>query len=473
MEDVRRLCPNIILQHVATWREGESSWAYRSDAASTAMMKKDKAALDPYRVQSRKSLKIVMNYLPPAPLQRIEKASVDEVFLDLSAQVHSILLTRYPQLAIDSDQDDLLPLPPHNIILDWRADQLVDFAEGTVDPHRLDWDDIALNVGAQIIRKLRKEIFNKLRFTCSAGIAHNKALAKLGAGYNKPNRQTVIRSRAAPLFLSTFKMTSIRGLAGKFGAKAEDAFGSSSITDLLEISQEHMTAALGWQDGLLFYGLIRGVDHSEVTPRTDPQSMLTQKTFVPPLTDLSQASSWLRMFAADLVGRLNDLEAESGCSRRPTMLVIHHHIRGRFGPSVSKQCILPTQLKVDEEAIFDLAMKQLKAVTDKATPAWPCLSIGLGLYGLVKEVQRNQRITSFMATIPKEIDDDGPSPKRLKQDPGPNMGMKAPTSSLYAVTPDTTSAGGYLCSTCAKTIVSPDVLEHLDWHVAFDLQEQS
>ena len=37
VEEVRRLCPSIIMQHVATWREGETSWAYRSDAADPAM----------------------------------------------------------------------------------------------------------------------------------------------------------------------------------------------------------------------------------------------------------------------------------------------------------------------------------------------------------------------------------------------------------------------------------------------------
>ncbi|KAL5331569.1 hypothetical protein ACEPPN_001103 [Leptodophora sp. 'Broadleaf-Isolate-01'] len=287
VEDVKRLCPNIVLQHVATWREGESSWAYRSDAADPAMMKRDKAALDPYRIQSRKSLQIILNHLLPAPLQRIEKASVDE----------------YPQLAVDKDhdhgQDGLfpLPLPPQDTILTWDADHLVDFPADTHHPHQFDWDDITLNIGAQIIRELRKELLGRLHFTCSAGIAHNKSLAKLGAGCKKPNRQTVIRARAVPFFLSTYKMTSIRGLAGMLGAKAKKAFGSSSITDLLTIPQGRMLAALGGRNGLNLFRLIRGIDQGEVILRTDPQSMLTQKTFVPPLADINQASSWYVRFA--------------------------------------------------------------------------------------------------------------------------------------------------------------------------------
>ncbi|KAH9204382.1 hypothetical protein DL95DRAFT_496566 [Leptodontidium sp. 2 PMI_412] len=305
-QPLARLCPNIVLQHVATWREGESSWAYRSDAADPAMMKRDKAALDPYRIQSRKSLQIILNHLPPAPLQRIEKASVDEVFLDLSAQVHSILLSQYPQLAT---------------ILTWDADHLVDFPADTHHPHQFDWDDITLNIGAQIIRELRKELLGRLHFTCSAGIAHNKSLAKLGAGCKKPNRQTVIRARAG-----------------------------------------RMLAALGGRNGLNLFRLIRGIYRSEVILRTDPQSMLTQKTFVPPLADINQASSWYVRFALKI--------SITGCSRRPTTLVVHHHIRGRFGPTISKQCTIPPQVEIDEETIFSLAMRNLKAAADEVTPAW-------------------------------------------------------------------------------------------------------
>ncbi|CZT11697.1 uncharacterized protein RCO7_08694 [Rhynchosporium graminicola] len=78
VEEVKKLCPNIVLQHVATWREGESSWAYREDASDPEKMKKDKAALDPYRIESRRSLNVITNHLPPAPLQRIEKLASQE-----------------------------------------------------------------------------------------------------------------------------------------------------------------------------------------------------------------------------------------------------------------------------------------------------------------------------------------------------------------------------------------------------------
>jgi hypothetical protein len=50
------------------------------------------------------------------------------MFIDLSTQVHSVILERYPELAGPLPHDDpteYLPLPP-TTALDWQADALTD-----------------------------------------------------------------------------------------------------------------------------------------------------------------------------------------------------------------------------------------------------------------------------------------------------------------------------------------------------------
>ena len=44
-------------------------------------------------------------------------------------------------------------------------------------------------LAAEMIQKTRREVEEKLGYTCSAGIARNKMLAKLAAGWKKPNQQ--------------------------------------------------------------------------------------------------------------------------------------------------------------------------------------------------------------------------------------------------------------------------------------------
>lgn len=187
--EAKKLCPDLICQHVATWREGDAKWQYHEDAAS--QIATHKVSLDPYRLESRRILQCIKEALP-ADLQKVEKASIDEVFLDLSSHVHSIMLERYPELSLPAPYDDItenLPMPP-TTALDWVADALVDLNPEETEDDDPDWDDIAILIASEITRDVRARIFEKLEYTCSAGIAQNKMLSKLGSAHRKPDQQT-------------------------------------------------------------------------------------------------------------------------------------------------------------------------------------------------------------------------------------------------------------------------------------------
>lgn len=57
-----------------------------------------------------------------------------------------------------------------------------------------DWtpSDALLAAGACIVAHARAAVKAALGFSCSAGIAHSKILAKLGSGLHKPSQQTVV-----------------------------------------------------------------------------------------------------------------------------------------------------------------------------------------------------------------------------------------------------------------------------------------
>jgi hypothetical protein len=56
------------------------------------------------------------------------------------------------------------------------------------------WDqsDALLAAGALVIARARAAVQATLGYSCSAGIAHSKILAKLGSGLHKPAQQTVV-----------------------------------------------------------------------------------------------------------------------------------------------------------------------------------------------------------------------------------------------------------------------------------------
>jgi len=184
-------------RQVATWRTGETSWSY-SDSSSEPDIATCKACLDPYRAESKKIVSVFQTVCPNA---HTERASIDESFLDLSRDIHDQLLQRYPVLREpppDSDLSAHLPLPPSGTVLNWSGSYLVanvDEEEKTeMAMEDVDWDDVAMAIGAEITRGLRDEVFKRLGYTCSAGVAGNKMIAKLGAGLKKPNQQVRGRS---------------------------------------------------------------------------------------------------------------------------------------------------------------------------------------------------------------------------------------------------------------------------------------
>ena len=512
VSEARAKCPDIVIQHVATWREGDDKWAYRDDAAKH--IQTDKVSLDPYRLESRKSLALVKDVLPPPPIQRVEKASIDEVFLDLSAQIHGILLSRYPELAHASHEDltENLPLPP-STALDWKADALVDLDSAETEDDDPDWDDVVMNIGSEIVRDVRKAIRERLKYTCSAGIARNKTMAKLGAGYKKPNQQTIVRNRAVRHFLSGFKVTKIRNLGGKLGEHVVETFNTEEVTDLLTIPIEQFKSKLGEDTGTWLYGIIRGEDHSEVSSRTEIKSMLSAKSFRPSVNNVEQANKWLRIFAADIYARLVE-EGVLENKRRPKTITLHHR---QGGQTRSKQLPIPQGKKIEESILFELAKALLGQVLVDGR-VWPCANLSLSVGGFEEGVAGNKGIDNFLLkgdeakaamgvpyrsnTTTPTLDETRPE-KRRRLNEGHNIAHFFSKGESTGETEDESAddfvgeydrdaeaehrnedpdshphhlhrsgIASYFCHPCQKAISETDRSEHEDWHYAKELQAQ-
>ncbi|ETN40296.1 uncharacterized protein HMPREF1541_04572 [Cyphellophora europaea CBS 101466] len=510
--EARQKCPQITLQHVATWREGDDKWAYRDGADKH--ISTDKVSLDPYRLESRKSLALIKDFLPAPPVQRVEKASIDEVFLDLSAQIHGLLLERHPELRIApyDDPTERLPLPP-STALDWQADALIDLDDNQTEDDDPDWDDVCMNIGSTIVRDVRRMIFEKLHYTTSAGIARNKMMAKLGAGYKKPNQQTIVRNRAVQHFLGSFKFTKIRNLGGKLGDQIVETFNTEEVTELLKVPLETMKAKSGDETGTWLHGIIRGEDNSEVNSRTQIKSMLSAKSFRPSINSFEQAVRWLRIFVADIYARLVE-EGVTENRRRPKTMNLHHR---QGGTTRSKQLPISTGKKIDENTLFELAKTLMGQVVVDGR-AWPCANLSLSVGGFEDGITGNRGIGSFLvkgdeakaleaersnSATPVPGNDATRPTKKRKLD-GPDIGRffarddsrgdddaegdrrisdakedrdmygedehDAAANMSGSVERDT--ATYFFCAECSKQIPEGDREQHQDWHFAKDLQAQ-
>ena len=484
--EARKRCPHITLQHVATFREGQNGeWAYRDDNRVAT----DKVSLDPYRAESRKILQVFKDELASwhdhyaaadGHVSRVqdavvEKASVDEAFIDLSSLVYGVLLRRYPPLATAGD--GALPSPP-SAALEWGEDNNVVDLDEACDS---DWDDVAMRIGSEIVRSLRAAVWRVLSYTSSAGIARNKMMAKLGSSCHKPNKQTVVRNRAIQNFLGSFRFTKIRMLGGKLGDQVSTVFGTEQVSELLGVSLDQFRTHFDDETAVWLHGIIRGDDTSEVNARTQMKSMASAKSFRPAINNIDQAERWLRIFVADIHGRL----VEDGIlenRRRPRTIALHYR---QGGQPRSRQSSIPTMKPIDQPLLLELAKTLLRQAID----LWPCANLSLSVGGFEEGV-KNKAIDGFLvrgeeARQISSREDSTQKKRRLEDD---NNGIQRffnvsleETPSLGPLHGGGGGGGGddddddafagllFLCNRCGKRFPEEHKVEHDDWHFAMDL----
>ncbi|RMC12647.1 hypothetical protein DUI87_10171 [Hirundo rustica rustica] len=201
-----------------------------------------------------------------------------------------------------------------------------------------DCPDLQLTMGAVIVEEIRVAVEEATGFRCSAGISHNKTLAKLACGLNKPNRQTLVSARFVPQLFSQLPVSSIRNLGGKLGTAITDMLGVEYIGELTQFSETELQTHFGDKTGSWLYDLCRGIEEEPVKDRYLPQSIGCSKNFPGKLALATQKAvqHWLLQLALELESRLNKDRSQNHRVARQLMVVI----RQQGDTRVSRLCAL-------------------------------------------------------------------------------------------------------------------------------------
>lgn len=463
----KQKCPQLICPHVATYKKGTTHWDWYEEPNPVEY----KVSLDPFRSESRKILKLFKNYCPWA-----EKASIDEMFLDLGPFIYREALRYFDELSEDAigslEADDPLPalpvIPEH---VQW-----IGKVYGQ-DQKPSDWDDVFFMLASMYLDKIRQALLDEMGYTSSAGLAVNKFMAKLGSGMNKPNNQTIVPNSSIQEFLTEFSIKDFWGLGGKYGQKIIDSFNvpeQGSIPYLRNFSVQQLQEKLGEEDGIKLYNLLRGISASEITARIDIKTMQSVKQFgskgVKTLEDCKQ---WLRVYSADLRNRVFDLDAETSTIRRPKRITIGYRLyRDKTSVHHDKQMQCPSlqskSLEPDEflEELYRLSVELLQQVIDTSEHTFfPCsmLSLSLGSF----EAAANNVIEGFFqkGTKPNKLKEDKPINTNDSNDN--DNGEDDSEDDLFV----SDSESQLKCSRCGIKLDATKMGEHSDWHYAKDLQQ--
>ncbi|XP_036724508.1 DNA polymerase eta [Balaenoptera musculus] len=319
-DDAKKLCPDLLLAQV---RETHG-----------------KANLTKYREASVEVMEVMSRFAA------IERASIDEAYVDLTSAVQE----RLQKLQGQPLSADLLPTTYIE-----GLPQSLTTAEGTVQKEEmrkqglLQWldslqtdnttsPDLQLTVGAVIVEEMRAAIERQTGLQCSAGISHNKVLAKLACGLNKPNRQTLVSHGSVPQLFSQVPISKIRNLGGKLGASVIEILGVEYMGELTQFTESQLQSHFGEKNGSWLYAMCRGIEHEPVRPRQIPKTIGCGKNF-PGKTALAapeQVQWWLLQLAQELEERL--IKDRNNNDRVATQLAVSIRVQGDKRLSSLRRC---------------------------------------------------------------------------------------------------------------------------------------
>ncbi|CAN3479880.1 hypothetical protein DICA0_E19790 [Diutina catenulata] len=468
IDSARRKCPGLVAAHAAVYKKGESHWAYIDDGELRKQQHLYKVSLDPYRRESRKIIGVLASQCPV-----VQKASVDESFVDLGPMVVDELVRRG---WVDLKQDAGTSLPDVKSLVGGfkEGKSLVggseegkggmgsggDTDKGTgdgedtnmsvgdgkdtdtgignrnnggkpsgghrdtdnggeatenggeasesggedsgtsnahtnpsknskgpnsdskpdpsgpskplVDAHPFsrgfigetlqhntvsDWDELVLLLGSQMVFRLRQLIESELGYLTSGGVAHNKVLAKLAGGFRKPDNQVVVLKATTPRFLANFKLTDIPGMGGIEG---KDTVAKLSIPPTesdpigyirANYDLDHLRAVLSDDRAASVYDMVHGTLTQPIKTQTAVKQMLSRKNLASKaiVNTLGDAFDWLRVFVADLINRIGELDDENPHSKsvyRPKTISITLNLYS-INSGMSRQTKMPLVVPLD------------------------------------------------------------------------------------------------------------------------------
>ena len=416
-DDAKQKCPDIICARVPESR--------------------GKADLTKYRNAGREVIQVLLQFGCV-----VERASIDEAYIDLTA----IVLDKMSHMKVTKEK------LPNSFIVGFE-DNTEAWLQNTFNSNDLKTDDVKLAIGAAIVEEMRAEVYNQTGFRCSAGIGHNKVLAKLICSLHKPNKQTVLPHSQVKSYFAKVNLNKVRGLGGKLGDAISESLECQTMGDLAQISILDLRRHFDEKTTTWLFNLARGVEHEEVKERDLPKSIGCSKNFrgKEVLDSRAKMEFWIGNLCEEVAERLVKDQEEHIRVAKTLTVSMSSDKEGtitRSGPLFSYDPI-----KMKAQAL------QLHAKTNElpsTDPNWrpKVCNVLISASKFADSSKENtQSIHTFFKTTEKQITEN----VMIIEEQAVS---KKPIVELVA------------CEKCGKEVSPFELPEHLDYHLALELQAQ-
>jgi len=132
------------------------------------------------------------------------------------------------------------------------------------------------NKASHLAQQIKNAIRDKLKLSCSVGVASNKLIAKIASDFKKPDGLTVVSPEKVEEFLGQLKIRVIPGI----GEKTEERFTRmdfETVNDLKKLDVFTLNKEFGRKHGTYIFNAVRGIDNEPVKEK-DPSVQYSKIT---------------------------------------------------------------------------------------------------------------------------------------------------------------------------------------------------
>ncbi len=176
------------------------------------------------------------------------------------------------------------------------------FEEVSVDEAFLDITKLCggdFELGKELMKKMKEEIFEKERLTCSVGISFSKVIAKIASGLNKPNGLVVVKPEDLEKVIWVLPVDEIPGIGPKT-KEVLNTLGIYTIGDLAKANILTLIRVFGKKVATYLKLAANGEDKEEVKPAEKAKQYSRMVTLKENTLSVKEILPYLEMLCKEL-----------------------------------------------------------------------------------------------------------------------------------------------------------------------------
>jgi DNA polymerase-4 len=164
--------------------------------------------------------------------------------------------------------------------------------------------------GEDMAREIKKRILGRTGLTASVGVSHNKLLAKLGSGMNKPDGLTVIRPEDVRATLDPMPVGRLFGIGPKTAERLEEQ-GIFTLGQLRGAPESVLWPLLR-RETRKYQDRAAGIDERPVISDAPEKQISSEETFDIDIRDHKEMQERLAQLADRTTARLRERQYKAG-----------------------------------------------------------------------------------------------------------------------------------------------------------------